>query len=831
MLEHGGRLQRAARDYGIELAQWVDLSTGINPDGWPVPSLPRVQWTRLPEDEDGLEHIAAQYYGARSVLATAGSQAAIQALPRLRPACRVGVIAPGYAEHAHAWRRAGHSVHELPAAQLLEQADDYDVVVLIHPNNPGGERFERAALLALQARLAARGGWLLIDEAFMDATPQSSLAAEAWREGLIVLRSPGKFFGLAGARAGFVIAAEALLTRLREELGPWCVAAPTRWLLRQALADTAWQAQTRRSLADAAQRLHTLLQRHGLEPSAGCALFQWIKIANAAELQDRLARQAVLVRRFDSPASLRFGLPADEAAWQRLDNTLAGLGLAHAAPVAIAPLPPGDAQAAVLMVQGTTSDAGKTTLVAALCRWLHRRGVSVAPFKPQNMALNSAVTVDGGEIGRAQALQAQAAGVPPHTDFNPILLKPTTDMGAQVIIHGRAVSTMQAAQYHDYKRVAMDAVLQSHRRLSAQYQAIVVEGAGSPAEINLRANDIANMGYAEAVDCPVILIADIDRGGVFAHLVGTLALLSPSERARVQGFVINRFRGDIALLQPGLDWLEKETGKPVLGVLPYLHGLHIDAEDALPRGRSGNAESKLRVIVPALPRISNHTDFDVLRLHPQLAFEFIGPQQAIPGADLIVLPGSKAVRADLAWLRDNGWEQAIRRHLRLGGKLIGICGGLQMLGHSIDDPHGLEGAPGRSSGLGWLELDTVLEEEKQLRNVSGRLLPESASIALQGYEIHCGVSTGAALERPLLQLDDGRLDGARSADGQIIASYVHGLFDAPPACAALLGWAGLAQAEGVDRNALREQALNRLADNVEQHLDLPALERLLRLKH
>ena len=362
--------------------------------------------------------------------------------------------------------------------------------------------------------------------------------------------------------------------------------------------------------------------------------------------------------------------------------------------------------ARVLMVQGCTSDAGKTTRVAALCRWLHRQGVAVAPFKPQNMALNSAVTVDGGEIGRAQALQAQACGLPPHTDFNPVLLKPHSDTGAQVIVHGHAVGGMDAVGNHQYKRVAMDAVLASHARLVDRFDAVVVEGAGSPAEINLRDRDIANMGYAEAVDCPVVLVADIDRGGVFAHLVGTLALLSDSERGRVLGFVINRFRGDMALLQPGLDWLERETGKPVLGVLPYLQGLHVDAEDALPTQHAPREGARLRVCVPALPRISNHTDVDALRAHPQVDLRFVGPGEVMPPCDLIVLPGSKATRADLAWLRAQGWDAAIARHLRYGGKLIGICGGMQMLGEAVHDPHGIEGTPGTSPGLGWLALET-----------------------------------------------------------------------------------------------------------------------------
>lgn len=483
--------------------------------------------------------------------------------------------------------------------------------------------------------------------------------------------------------------------------------------------------------------------------------------------------------------------------------------------------------ARVLMVQGCTSDAGKSTVVAALCRWLHRGGVRVAPFKPQNMALNSAVTVDGGEIGRAQAVQAQACGRAPHTDFNPVLLKPNSDTGAQVIVHGRAVANLDARAYHDYKRVARDAVLASHARLCASYEAVVVEGAGSPAEVNLRANDIANMGYAEAVDCPVILVADIDRGGVFAHLVGTLALLSPSERARVQGFVINRFRGDIALLQPGLDWLERETGKPVLGVLPYLHGLHLEAEDALP-ARESRRDARLRVAVPVLPRISNHTDFDALRAHPQVDVRFVGPGETPPSCDLIVLPGSKSTRADLAWLRANGWDAALSRHLRYGGKVLGICGGLQMLGHGVHDPHGIEGDAGSSDGFGWLDLHTTLAPHKQLRTVAGTLALDGA--AVRGYEIHCGVSEGPALSMPACRFDDGRSDGAVSADGQVMGTYLHGVFDHPQALTALLRWAGLRDAEAVDVHALREQSIERLADMVQAHLDVAALSRLFGLE-
>jgi adenosylcobyric acid synthase len=482
---------------------------------------------------------------------------------------------------------------------------------------------------------------------------------------------------------------------------------------------------------------------------------------------------------------------------------------------------------ATLMIQGASSDAGKSTLVAGLCRVLRRQGVRVAPFKPQNMSLNSAVTADGGEIGRAQALQAQAAGIAATIDMNPVLLKPESDTHSQVIVHGRAIGHMGAGDYHDYKRVAREAVLASYRRLQAAYDTVIVEGAGSPAEINLREGDIANMGFAEAVDCPVVLIADIDRGGVFAHLVGTLALLSASEQARVTGFVINRFRGEPGLLQPGLDWLARRTDKAVFGVLPYLHGLQLDSEDGISREPAdAAAHGALRVVVPVLPRISNHTDFDPLRSHPQVELRFVDGTQCPPAADLVILPGSKNVRADLDWLRMHGWEQHLQRHLRYGGKLLGVCGGFQMLGRSIADPHGVEGPAGESAGFGWFDMRTELQRCKQLLNVEGALCLAGASVggaSVSGYEIHAGRSDGPALDHPAVILGTGRRDGALSADGQILGSYLHGLFEHPPACAALLRWAGLMQLLDVNHPALRERMLERLADAIESALDVPRL--------
>jgi adenosylcobyric acid synthase len=363
-------------------------------------------------------------------------------------------------------------------------------------------------------------------------------------------------------------------------------------------------------------------------------------------------------------------------------------------------------------------------------------------------------------------------------------------------------------------------VLAAFERLRREFEIVIVEGAGSPAEVNLRENDIANMGFAEAADCPVILVADIERGGALAHVLGTLACLSASERARVAGIVINRFRGERGLLQPGLDWLERETGKPVLGVLPFIEGLFLDAEDALPEALP-RASRPFRVVVPVYPRISNHTDVDALRLHPQLELRLVGPGEALPPADLVLLPGTKNVRADLAFLRAQGWDEALLRHLRYGGKLIAVCGGMQMLGAVIHDPCGVEGEPGSTRGLALLEIETTLEPEKQLRNVSGRL---TSGEAFRGYEIHMGRSAGAALARPATFVEGGA-EGALT--DHIFATYVHGIFDCPVACNALLAWAGLRETGAVDLAAVREASLERLADVLESELGASVLEAFL----
>ena len=477
------------------------------------------------------------------------------------------------------------------------------------------------------------------------------------------------------------------------------------------------------------------------------------------------------------------------------------------------------------MIQGTTSHAGKSVLVAGFCRLFKEKGYKVAPFKPQNMALNSAVTVDGGEIGRSQAVQALAAGIAPHSDMNPVLLKPNSDQSVQVIIQGQAEANMDAIAYHRFKETAMDHVLESYHRLARNHDLIVIEGAGSPAEINLREHDIANMGFATQVNAPVLIVSDIDRGGVFAHLSGTLNCLTEQERKLVKGFIINRFRGNRTLLDPGIDWLESTTGIPTLGVLPFLKGFHMEAEDSVnpqsqTRHESASEKAILRIVVPRLPRISNHTDFDVLRLHPDVDIQFIEENQAIPCCDLMILPGSKNTISDLNWLIRHHWDTEIKRHLRYGGKLIGLCGGYQMIGTRIHDPQGVEGVPGSQNGLGLMDFETVLEPVKQLVNVSGVF--HNTDVPVKGYEIHMGKTSGSALTRPAIDLGD-RQDGIISGDHQILCSYLHGLFDGPDACDWLLHWAGLQTTVPFDYHQLRMDEIRRLSKMMESEINIDRL--------
>ena len=473
-----------------------------------------------------------------------------------------------------------------------------------------------------------------------------------------------------------------------------------------------------------------------------------------------------------------------------------------------------------LMIQGTGSNVGKSMLVAGLCRAAVRRGLRVAPFKPQNMSNNAAVTEDGGEIGRAQALQARACGVAPHTDMNPVLLKPETDMGSQVVVQGQRLTTVRARDYKALKPRLMAHVLESFHRLKASHDLVIVEGAGSPAEVNLRQGDIANMGFARAADVPVILAGDVDRGGVIAQIVGTQAVMDAADAAMVGGFLVNKFRGDPSLFDDGYAMIAARTGWRGFGVLPWFDGAHrLPAEDAQDLG-TARGTGGFHIAVLALSRIANFDDLDPLSAEPGCRVTMVRAGQAVPGdTDLVIIPGSKSTRGDLAIVRAQGWDVDIAAHLRRGGHVLGICGGYQMLGRAVHDPEGIEGPAGSTPGLGLLEVETVMTPAKALRQVTGTHVASGQAMA--GYEIHIGRTEGADCARPFARIGD-RDEGAVSPDGRIAGSYLHGMFGGDGFRAAFLAARGAAVSQlrfeaGVDA------ALDALADHVEAHLDVAGL--------
>ena len=496
-----------------------------------------------------------------------------------------------------------------------------------------------------------------------------------------------------------------------------------------------------------------------------------------------------------------------------------------------------------IMLQGTSSHVGKSILTAALCRIFMEHGLRVAPFKAQNMALNSFVTIDGGEIGRAQAFQAEAAGIEPTVDMNPILLKPTSDMGSQVIVHGKVYGNMKAAEYHRFKKEAARYVLESYRRLEEKNDLIIIEGAGSPAEINLRENDIANMGFAEMVDAPVILIGDIDRGGVFASLVGTMELLTASEKKRVKGFIINKFRGDFELLKPGLDFLENKTGLPVFGVVPYLEDINLPDEDGvvLESGQWSvvSGQKKITIVVIKLPRISNFTDFDPFRFEPDVSIHYITEPAKLDGADVVIIPGSKNTLEDLDWLWKAGIADRLIHYAENGGKVIGICGGFQMMGKLIKDPHGVESHVKEMKGLGLLHGETILEKEKKTYQVAAiiQAADNRQHTTVKGYEIHMGETAGREHPFSIITKRNNtavkREDGAISANGKIWGTYIHGIFDNDAFRTGFLNEIrtdrGLPERGVISFKDKKDENIKTLARTINDSIDLPGLYEIMGL--
>jgi adenosylcobyric acid synthase len=514
---------------------------------------------------------------------------------------------------------------------------------------------------------------------------------------------------------------------------------------------------------------------------------------------------------------------------------------------------------AALMIQGCGSDVGKSVLVAGLCRLFTRRGIIVRPFKSQNMSNNAAVTSGGGEIGRAQALQAQACHTKPTVDMNPVLLKPQSDVGAQLIVRGKMVGTLDASAYGRDKRALLDVAIESYRRLAQEAQLMIVEGAGSPAETNLRKNDIANMGLAQALGLPVVLVGDINRGHVIAALVGTHVVLDAADRAMIRGFIVNKFRGNPQLFEDGVRRIVEHTGWPSMGVVPWLRDAsRLPPEDGMQleeRHASRSPRSRVKIAVPQLSRIANFDDFDPLLAEPNIELVFVLPGRALPAdAELILIPGTKSTIADMEFMRAQGWDIDVLSHVRQGGRVLGVCGGYQMLGGTISDPDGIEGSPRTVRGLGLLDVNTVMTGDKTLREVSGVLLGVHAGsrgggaqgagagghgagaggqggvgahgsfgvVPFAGYEMHIGSTTGPGTGHPFLRLSDGSTDGAVSADGRVAGCYVHGLFGVTAARAALVSAIG-ATSSNDDHAARVDAALDEIASVLESCLDISAL--------
>lgn len=478
-----------------------------------------------------------------------------------------------------------------------------------------------------------------------------------------------------------------------------------------------------------------------------------------------------------------------------------------------------------IMLQGTGSNVGKSMLVAGLCRAARLRGLKVAPFKPQNMSNNAAVTEDGGEIGRAQALQAWACGLRPHTDMNPVLLKPETDIGAQVVVQGRRLTSTAAADYGALKPRLMEAVLESYHRLAAAHDLVIVEGAGSPAEVNLRKNDIANMGFARAVDCPVILVGDIDRGGVIAQIVGSQAVLDPADNDLIKGFLVNKFRGDVRLFEDGYQMISDHTGWQGFGIAPWFRDAwKLPAEDAVDLG-TPRKEAGFHIVCLCLSRIANFDDLDPLGQEPDVRVTMLGPGRPIPAdADLVVIPGTKSTRGDLAFLREQGWDIDLLAHHRRGGRILGICGGYQMLGTRISDPNGIEGPAGMTEGLGLLQVETTMTGDKRLTEV--RATHAATGADFSGYEIHIGRSEGADRARPFAHVA-GEPEGAISGDGRVAGSYLHGMFADDGFRRAWLQGLGV-ESTGSSYEAGVDATLDALAAHLEAHCDVAGMLGLAR---
>jgi cobyric acid synthase CobQ/L-threonine-O-3-phosphate decarboxylase len=856
---HGGNLRALAEACGRDPVDILDASASINPLGPP-------DWLRpaIGAAVSGLVHYpdpdcaallaaASARYGAPpdELVAGGGTSQLLFALPGLAGLARAVIPVPAYADYATACRRAGLAVHELP----LAEAEGFDLrpdaldaaltspslVLLASPGNPTGRVVPAAIIRELAGRHPE--SLFVVDEAFADFVDGFASLAGDRPANLAVLLSLTKVFAIPGLRLGLLAAAPALADKLRQALPPWSVNSLAQAVGERALADAAFRERTRAALPGLRARLAEGLARLGLTVTPGAANYLLARLPDSAPASTALCRRLLAEHGVALRDCANFAGLSDryvriavrpEVETDRLLFALAAVLDPPAAPAFLPKHP-----TAAIMVQGTTSNAGKSVLCAGLCRVLTRLGLRVAPFKAQNMSLNSGVTAEGGEMGRAQILQARACRLAPDVRMNPVLLKPTSELGSQVIVLGRPVGVMRVGEYIAYKPTAAAAARQAYDSLAAGAEAMVIEGAGSPAEVNLKAHDIVNMAMARHAQARVLLVADIDRGGAYAALAGTMDCLTEEERGLVAGYLLNRFRGDASLLGPANDFLRDLTGKPVLGVVRHIDHLGLPEEDSVSfkagdilAGASTAGPDRLDIVLIDLPHVSNFTDVDALAVEPDVSLRRVARPADLGRPDAIILPGSRNTLADLAALRQGGLARALLEAARSGKtEVVGLCAGLQMLGIAVLDPLGLESNRQREEGLGLLPLETELFAEKTLAVTEAR--HTSTGLPLRGYEIHHGQTRaqGQAVTVVARRNDDAPL-GHAHPDLPVWGAYLHGIFDADAFrrhwLDSLRARRGLAPVGTLTPYDL-EPALDRLADVVEASLGRETIRRLLGL--
>ncbi len=801
--QHGGNISELADSAGLDEDDILDFSANINPLGppeWLRPTISRtVEKVRHYPDPDStqlVDAIAAHHdIPGENIVVGNGTSQLIFTLCRAAGCSRAIIPVPCYVDYARAADTAGMEVTEIALREddqfrvetdrIQQHLHGDEMVFLGQPNNPTGRSIPPESILDLARNHPDT--LFAIDEAFIDFAGELSSIIPHRPDNVVVLRSMTKFYAVPGLRLGYLVASTALAGDIRDLIPPWSLNVFALAVGQRALEadETDEYSRTTRETVDE-QRKHLrerLAELDVFTVYPAEANFLLLRIDNSDWSAPRLAKRllhdyGIAIRVCDNFGGLdeRFVRIAvrNRPENERLLNAFADI-FSRDVPG------PRSSRTPAVMFQGTSSSAGKSVMTAALCRILLQDGLRVAPFKAQNMSLNSFVTPDGCEMGRAQAMQAQACRVETDVRMNPVLLKPNSDTGCQVIVNGHPVGNMGVKEYVDYKPTAFEEVKQAYGALSENYDALVLEGAGSPAEINLKHHDIVNMRMAHHAQAPVLLVGDIDRGGVFASFVGCMEVMAEWERELVGGFVVNKFRGDESLLGPAFDYVQGHTGRPVLGTIPYLKDLGLPEEDSV-QFKSGrmdetqNDDAAVEVALVDLPHISNFTDMDALRMEPDVSVKIIRPGDDVGHPDALIIPGSKNVIGDLRSLRDSGLDDAITRLAHDGEtEIIGLCGGFQMLGRMIADPHQIESSAGSIDGLGLLPVTTTMAETKTLQRVKGLHLPSGHEI--HGYEIHHG-NTETEKSVPIARSNDNRMLGAAAPDAPVWGTYMHGIFDA-----------------------------------------------------